>query len=90
MLNELQNLAEIEMFKVQKERDNLDYYEAQALNQANLILEKAQLSYQEGAINYIEYFQNINYALDIKLNYLTSINAYNQSIIQLSNLFGKN
>ena len=88
-LNDLTNQVEVEILRVEKEKNNLKYFEEKALVQAELILEKAQLSYQEGAIDYIEYFQNINFALDIKVKYLESINAYNQSIIHLSNLLGK-
>jgi cobalt-zinc-cadmium resistance protein CzcA len=67
----------------------LDYYEKSALNQANLILDNADKSYLIGNINYLEYVQSISIGIEIKQNYNTILNAYNQSIIAIEYLVGK-
>ncbi|ANQ48026.2 CusA/CzcA family heavy metal efflux RND transporter [Flammeovirga sp. MY04] len=73
----------------QKLEGSLRHYEEKALPQAERIIEFAQKSYQLGAINYVEFFQNINQSLGIKYNYLTTVNNYNQVIIQLEYLMNK-
>lgn len=74
--------------EVLKYQTSLDYYESQALPQAELILNNAQKSFDSGAISYIEYFQNIDQALELKFNYLTTLNGYNQSIVRIEYLLG--
>jgi cobalt-zinc-cadmium resistance protein CzcA len=75
--------------EVLKHQGSLTYYEENALPQANLIIENAKKSFQSGAINYIEYFQSVQQALDIKINYINTLNGYNQAIINIEYLIGK-
>ena len=51
-----------------------------------LIIEK---SFENGAIDYVEYFQNLNQGLQPKFNYLNTINGYNQAITDLEYLIGQ-
>ena len=74
--------------EVLKYQTSLDYYKNQALPQADLILSNAQKSFESGAISYVEYFQNISQALELKFNYLKTLNGYNQSIIKVEYLLG--
>ena len=78
-----------QIYEVSKFRGSVNYYKNAAIPQADLILENATKSFKEGAIDYIEYFQNLNQALEIKQNYLEILNAYNQSNIQLDYLIGR-
>ena len=66
----------------------LNYYEKKALKQANIILEHSTKSYYEGDINYIEYATATADAFDIKLEYLSAINNYNQTVIRINYLIG--
>ena len=75
--------------EVYKQETSLDYYYNKALKQADLLIEYAQKSFENGAIGYIEYFRNLNRALDIKSEYLSTLNNYNQSVIELEYFFGK-
>ncbi|MCB9064691.1 MAG: CusA/CzcA family heavy metal efflux RND transporter [Chitinophagales bacterium] len=75
--------------EVYKQEASLDYYNDKALKQADLLIEYAQKSFENGAIGYIEYFRNLNQAIDIKSGYLKTLNTYNQSIIVLEYFFGK-
>ena len=69
-------------------RNSLDYYQNSGLPQAELILNNARKSFENGAIDYVEYFQGLDQALDVKLNHLIAMNGYNQSIIELEYLLG--
>lgn len=75
--------------EVLKHRNSLSYYKDKAVPQAELIIESAQKSLENGAINYVEYFQNLNQGLELKFNYLNTLNKYNQAIIDLEYLIGQ-
>ncbi|WP_422358898.1 CusA/CzcA family heavy metal efflux RND transporter [Reichenbachiella sp.] len=72
-----------------KYRGSLNYYQAKAVPQAELIIQNAQKSFENGAIDYVEYFQSLNQGLQLKFNYLNTLNEYNQAIIDLEYLIGQ-
>jgi len=53
-----------------KYASSVDYYENQAVPEADLIIEQASRSYEAGALDYIDYILTLNRALTIKQNYL--------------------
>jgi cobalt-zinc-cadmium resistance protein CzcA len=67
----------------------VDYYERQAVPEADLIILQATQSYQAGAMDYLDYITNLNRALSIRQNYLDALNQYNQSVISLDFITGK-
>jgi cobalt-zinc-cadmium resistance protein CzcA len=98
-LDKARNQLDAEIRKADTEIDNqfsqlekytfiLTYYEEKALKQANVILEHATRSYNEGDISYIEYASAISDAFDIKIDYLEAINNYNQTVIRIQYLVG--
>jgi cobalt-zinc-cadmium resistance protein CzcA len=68
---------------------SLEYFENNALPQAELILSNSTKSFDNGAISYVEYIQSLNTGIDIKSNYLTLLMQYNESIIAIEFLAGK-
>jgi cobalt-zinc-cadmium resistance protein CzcA len=66
----------------------LDYYEKKALKQANLILDHSLKSFLSGNISYIEYATASSDAFDIKMEYLDTMNNYNQTVIRINYLIG--
>jgi cobalt-zinc-cadmium resistance protein CzcA len=70
----------------EKYRTSLEYFEYAALNQAAIIVGQANRSYFSGAIDYMEYVQNLRQGIDIRTNYLETLNAYNQSVISIEKL----
>ena len=84
----LQGRFQQQLNEVLKYRESLNYYKDQALPQAELIVSSAQKSFDNDAIGYIEYFQNVDQGLKLKLNYLETLNGYNQAIIDLEHLIG--
>ncbi len=67
----------------------MDYYETIGLKQADEIIRISQISYKLGEIEYMEYIQNLTMAFDTKLKYLEALNLYNQAIIELNYVNGK-
>lgn len=72
-----------------KYNNSVDYYEKQAIPEADIIIKQASLGYKAGAIDYLDYITNLNRALSIKLNYLDALNNYNQTIISIDFITGK-
>ncbi len=77
------------LLEYSKNSNNIDYYEKQAIPEADLIIEQSTRSYNEGAMNYLDYILNLNRALNIKQNYLDALNNYNQTIISIDFITGK-
>jgi len=68
---------------------SVEYYEKQALPEADLIIDQAALSFKGGAMDYLDYILSLNRALSIKHNYLDALNSYNQTIINIEFITGK-
>ena len=68
---------------------SVDYYEKQAVPEANLIIEQATRSYKAGALDYLDYVLTLNRALAIRQNYLDALNNLNQTIIAIEYITGK-
>ncbi len=68
---------------------SVDYYEKQAVPEADIIIEQANLSYKAGALDYLEYVFTINKALVIRQNYIEALNNCNQTVISLEYITGK-
>lgn len=72
-----------------KELNNLEYYENAGLQQAELIIKAARLSFENGEISYLEWTTLMNNAANIQLNYMNAVHQYNQTLIELEYLTGK-
>jgi cobalt-zinc-cadmium resistance protein CzcA len=68
---------------------SVEYYEKQAVPEAELIIDQATLSYKAGALDYLDYVLTLNRALAIKQNYLDALNNCNQTIISIEYITGK-
>lgn len=77
------------LLELTKNSNSVDYYEKQALKEADVIIRQATQSYRAGEMDYLDYIQNLNRALGIKQNYLNALNDYNQSVISLDYMLGK-
>jgi len=85
---ELQLQYEKELRNYERHRKMADYYLDSGLKQADEQIRIAQVSYDLGEIGYLEFIQNMSLALQIKLNYLETVQQVNQSVIQLEFLKG--
>ncbi|MEQ8425175.1 MAG: TolC family protein, partial [Cyclobacteriaceae bacterium] len=86
--NELEGRLQSLIQQYHKFQNSLDYYQLNALPQAELILTQAQKGFESGDIGYVEYTQGLNRALNIRFNYLDILNQYNQTIIQIEFITG--
>jgi len=64
----------------------LAYYKNTALPNAEKIAKNATKAYQNGDISYVEYVQVLQTALDIRTNYISALNNYNTTVINLQYL----
>lgn len=62
------------------------FFHDEAIFEANEILRQAKISYEEGAISYVEYQQALQTVYETRTQYLNSIYDYNISIIKLENI----
>ncbi len=69
--------------------NSLEYYEKQAIPEADIIIEQSTLSYKAGSMDYLNYILSLNRALTIKQNYLDALNNYNQTINSIDFITGK-
>ena len=59
------------------------FFHDEAMFEVNEIFRQAKISYEEGAIDYIEYLQALQTVYETRTQYLYSIYHYNNSIIEL-------
>lgn len=71
-----------------KAKESLQYYETTGLKQADDIIRISNTAYTKGEIGYMEYIQNLQTAINTKLQYTDAVNQFNQSIILLNYLKG--
>ena len=69
--------------------ESVDYYEKQAIPEADMIITQSTRSYKAGAMDYLEYILNLNRALEIKQNYLNALNSLNQTLLNIEFISGK-
>ena len=81
---EVQNLVG-EYHKLQS---TLEYYQKEALPQADLIIDNSEKSFKNGDVSYTQYLQNISMANTIQKDYLNTLYQYNKSIIIVETLMG--
>src|SRR4029079_6787547 len=70
-------------------QEQLNYFNSEGLSMAATLSNAAGRSYKSGDIGYMEFIQAMNQSLDIRLNYLTALNNYNQTIININYLLNK-
>ena len=72
--------------RLTKQEKVLKYYEDEGTDLSDEILKTATLSFKNGEINHFEYILSLEKAYDIKLDYLSSLNEYNQTVIAINYL----
>jgi cobalt-zinc-cadmium resistance protein CzcA len=68
---------------------SVEYYEKQAVPEADLIIQQASRSYKAGDLDYLDYVLMLNRALSIRQNYLDALNSFRQTIVSIEYLTGK-
>lgn len=86
---DLQGRLKVAVQDYLKNRNSLTYYKESALPNASLILKQSQTSYDSGEISFAEYLIGLRNVNAIREGYLQTLNQYNQSIISIEFLLGK-
>lgn len=68
---------------LEKQLNELDYYNREALPLAKEIVSTAQTSFDSGEIDYLEFIRSLEYATEIEMNHLDLRNAYNQTLLDI-------
>jgi len=63
-----------------------NYYESNALKNADVIIETASKQLQSGEVNYLNWVMLINNATDIQSQYIDAVKQLNESIIEINSL----
>lgn len=66
----------------------IDFYRNTALPQANLIINASQRAFEAGEMDYYQLSQSVNNAVDIRRQYIETLNQYNQAAIELELIAG--
>ena len=74
---------------LRKKNSSFKYYEKTALPNAEIIIKTANLQFSNGEINYLDWVVLINQSIAIKSNYIDTILAHNESVVQLNYLTSK-
>lgn len=75
--------------RLEKAVGRLAFYDENALSQAEEIKRLADVSYEYGEIDYMEYINNLQTYYSVKKEYVEAINEYNMTVLQLMVLTGK-
>ena len=67
----------------------LRYFETTGMQQANTIAVSAQLSFEKGAIDYLQWGLLMNQVINIRLGRLEALKSFNHSVIQLAYYLSK-
>ena len=74
------------LLQLKKYDQMLSYYENEGQNLSQEIFKTAKYSFENGEINFFQYLQSIENALEILLDYMQNLNLYNQTAIELNYL----
>jgi len=72
--------------ELKKYEEALEYYDDEGENLSQEIFNTAKKSYQSGEINFFQYIQSMENALEILLDYLNNLNTYNQIVLEINYL----
>lgn len=78
----LKSQQEQSLLKLEKEEIMLVFYEESGLEQSEAIISASSLSYRSGEISFSEMSSFMIQAIDIRQNYLETLNTYNQAMIE--------
>ena len=76
--------------QVKKYQSSFDYYNSQGLNHSKTIAKTANLQFNNGDIDYLQFTMLLNQSIGIQSEYLNALQNLNQSKINLDKLLGNN
>ena len=67
-------------------KTSIDYYKTTGKLLSEQIIKSATKSFENGEIDFFQYFQLLHNSISIEMNYLESLNKYNQTVLELDYL----
>jgi cobalt-zinc-cadmium resistance protein CzcA len=68
---------------MKQEEQNINYFKTAALQEADALLQNAQVEFKESETDISQFVQSINSAYDIHRNYIETVYNYNIAVIEL-------
>lgn len=72
--------------ELRKYQSAIDYYRQEGRQLSKNLIKTASIQYKAGELDYFKYIQSLESASNIELEYLESLNKYNQTIIKINYL----
>ncbi|MDN3644079.1 CusA/CzcA family heavy metal efflux RND transporter [Lutimonas halocynthiae] len=72
--------------QLKKHDEALIYYQEEGEQLSQEIFKTAKISYESGEINFFQYIQSMENALEILLDYINNLNTYNQIVLEINYL----
>lgn len=69
--------------RLQNATKKLQYYNGENIDKANEIVRLSTTEYENGEINYVEYVNALNEAIDMRMKQADVINEYNEAVLAL-------
>ncbi len=85
-LSKINNTFQMNLSNFEKFKQNVEYFEKNALTNADLINETAHKQLYNGNINYLEWVMLVNQSTSIKNDYIEALRNLNESAIELKYL----
>lgn len=79
------NVAQL-LAALDKHQRSIVFYQAEGRELARGILTHANLAFQSGEIDFLQFIQLLENAKDIEISYLDNLNAYNQTVLDINHL----
>ncbi len=89
-VQELNRNYEIAIDRVQRTMEIVSMFKSKTLNDARVVSEQANILFNKGEINFLEWTIVINQSLTIRLNQLDAVRQYNEAVIELIHLSPSN
>ena len=68
----------------QKNNESLKYFETLALSQSTILLNNANLQFNSGAINFLEWSMLVNQSISLQAGYIDALAEWNNTVIELN------
>lgn len=85
---QLESILNSKMLEYRKKKLLVDYYENKGGELSDQMMDFSKKSYKNGEIGYVEYLSNLDQAIGLRQEYITSLSDYNLLIIDIKNLLG--
>ncbi|MCU0385079.1 MAG: TolC family protein, partial [Flavihumibacter sp.] len=70
--------------EMKKSQDQINYFRQSGKKQADALQLQARAAYENGEIDYLQWTMLMNQSINIRLNYLDAVKAYNTQLVEMN------